>query len=170
MGSLRSLLGCTNTETEPREGWPRERQAWVQLSCLPDSHPELAPPQLLASAGRVAVRKEVQAAVGCELESSAEPCSGTVCPEPPAASAAAPDTLISKPVPLFPPPPKLPKDLRNPFDFFFLTFLHKTIWGTRGKAWPPSQSCLNQKNRPVSCQFHLVLGASPGRKEVQTWG
>lgn len=33
----------------------------------------------------------------------------------------------------------------------------------------PSQSSLNQKNRPLSCQFPLVRGAPPGRKEVQTW-
>lgn len=60
---------------------------------------ELAPPQLLASAGRAAVRKEVQAAVGCEQN----PVVGPSAQSSPAASTAAPNTLISEPVPLFPP-------------------------------------------------------------------
>lgn len=57
-------------------------QASVRLSDLLGSHPELAVPQFLASAGRVAVRKAAPATVGCERDPSRAPWWDRLLPAP----------------------------------------------------------------------------------------
>lgn len=113
---------------------------------------------------QVPIRKEARAVIRRECEASAEPCGVTMGPGFPAVNTAAPNTLISKPVPLFPPhppPQKLPKDLGNRFDFLKNISVQNNVRNKK-KSMAPSPTCLGQKNRPISCQFH-PFGTPPPR-------